>query len=196
MNPHIPKWTPILRVGVPMDFRIFRGRLNPLDWRVFYIIEKLWKFRCLKWACMTHLDIWNTSYGQKKGWESNWQFDSRPLKVENQPNFLACKWCATYPWKAFDEDYNFVLNLILIRGLHTKLWVLKSWESQLWEFRNSHLGISGQNAIWMRASWRGTKYTIRGKVVVSPKSELWWVLWVRVCMWLVLAPKVFQLCIN
>jgi len=29
---------------------------NPMDWRVFYIIENLFKRRCLKWACMTHLD--------------------------------------------------------------------------------------------------------------------------------------------
>jgi len=47
-----------------------------MDWEVFYTIEKLLKYRCLKWAHMTHLDIWNTSYGQKKGQESNWQFDS------------------------------------------------------------------------------------------------------------------------
>jgi hypothetical protein len=39
-------------------------------------------------------------------------------------------------------------------------------------------------------------YYIKGKVVASPKSRLWWVLWVWVCPWLVLAPKVFQLCIN
>jgi hypothetical protein len=31
-------------------------------------------------ACMTHLDIYSTSYGKKKGWESNWQFDSQPQK--------------------------------------------------------------------------------------------------------------------
>jgi hypothetical protein len=43
-----------------------RGQ-NPLDWGALYIIEKLLELRCLKWACMTHLDIWNTSYGQKKG---------------------------------------------------------------------------------------------------------------------------------
>jgi hypothetical protein len=36
----------------------------------------------------------------------------------------------------------------------------------------------------------------KGKVVASPKSRPWWVLWVRVCLWLVLTPKVFQLCIN
>jgi hypothetical protein len=28
----------------------------------------------------------------------------------------------TYHWKALDEEYNFVLNLISIRGLHAKLW--------------------------------------------------------------------------
>jgi hypothetical protein len=95
---------------------------NPLDWKVLYIIENLLKHRCLKWACMTHLDIWNASYGQKKGRESNWQFDFWPLKVENQPDFLAFRWRATYRCKALDEGYNFVLDLILIGGLHAKLW--------------------------------------------------------------------------
>jgi hypothetical protein len=47
-----------------------------------------------------------------------------------------------------------------------------------------------KNAIWMWASWRGTKYTIRGKVVASPKFRLWWVLWVKICLWFILTPKV------
>jgi len=54
----------------------------------------------------------------------------------------------------------------------------------------SHLGVSGQNVICMWASCRATKYTIRGKVVASPKFGSWWLLWVQVCSWLVLAPKV------
>jgi hypothetical protein len=37
---------------------------------VLYIIGKLSKCRCPKWARMTHLDICNISYGQKKGRES------------------------------------------------------------------------------------------------------------------------------
>jgi hypothetical protein len=61
-----------------------RGQ-NPLVWRVFYIIGKILKRRYLKWAFITHLNIWNTSYGQKKGRESNWQFDSRPLKSKIDP---------------------------------------------------------------------------------------------------------------
>jgi hypothetical protein len=113
-----------------------RGQ-NPMVWGVIYIIENLLKLRCLKWARMTHLDIWNTSYDQKKGWESNWQFDSRPLKVRNRPDFLLFKWRATYHWKALDEGYNFALNFISIRGLIAKLWAPKV------------AGVEGQNAIWM-----------------------------------------------
>jgi len=99
----------------------YRGQ-NPLVWKVLYIIRKMLKRRCLKWVHITHLDIWNTSYGQKKSRESNWQFDSRPLKVGNRPNFCGCRWRATYRWKALDEDQNFDSDLILIGGLHTKLW--------------------------------------------------------------------------
>jgi hypothetical protein len=71
----------------------YKGQ-NSLDWGNFYIIGKLLEHRCLQQACMTHLDTWNTSYGQKKGRESNWQFNSRALKVRNHPNFLACTWRA------------------------------------------------------------------------------------------------------
>jgi len=92
-----------------------------MDWNFHYIIGKFSELKCLKWARMTHLDIWNTSYGQKKGRESICPFDCWPLKVKNHPDFLACKWRATYNWKALDEDYNFTLDIILIKGLHTKL---------------------------------------------------------------------------
>jgi hypothetical protein len=112
-----------------------RGQ-NPLDWKVIYIIGNLLKFKCLNWACMTHSNIWNTSYGQKKGQESNWQFDFWPLKVKNRLDFLLFRWRATYRWKAFNEGYNFALDLISIRGLHTKLWGLKI-------VRVPTLGISG-----------------------------------------------------
>jgi hypothetical protein len=75
---------------------------NPMDWVVLYTIEMVLELRCLKWAWMTHLDIWNTSYGEKKGWEFNWQFDSQSLKVRNCHKFLTCRCLATYRWKAFD----------------------------------------------------------------------------------------------
>jgi hypothetical protein len=94
---------------------------NTLHQRVLYIIEKILKFKCLKWACMTHLDICNTSYGKKKRWESNWQFDSWPRNVKNWPDLRVCKRCETHCWKALDESYNFASDLISIKGLNTKL---------------------------------------------------------------------------
>jgi hypothetical protein len=119
MNSHFGNWSP--KWTLKFLEGNFKGQ-NSLDGGVPYIIRSLLEHRCLKWACMTHLDIWNTSYGQKKGQESSWQFDSRPLKVKNRPDFLTCRWLATYLWKALDKSYNFPLDLISIKGLHTKLW--------------------------------------------------------------------------
>ncbi len=113
-----PKWTP------ESSERDYKGQ-NPLVGTFPYIIGKLLKHRCLKWARIAHLDIWSISYDQKKGRESNWHFDFRPLKVGNQPNFLACKQRVIHHWKALDEGYNFVLNLIVIEGLYLKWWASK-----------------------------------------------------------------------
>ncbi len=46
----------------------YRGQ-NTLHWGVFYIIGKLSKCRCRKWAHMSHLDICSISYGKKKSRE-------------------------------------------------------------------------------------------------------------------------------
>jgi len=70
MNPHTPKWAPTLGIGVPMDFRIFKRKLQGLKFirlKRLYTIENFLRLRCLKCACITHLDIYNISYGQKKG---------------------------------------------------------------------------------------------------------------------------------
>jgi len=99
----------------------FRGQ-NSMAYGVLYIIGKLLEHGCLKWAFITHLDIWNISYGQKKGRESNYQFDSWPQKVRNQPDLLGCREHATYRWKVFNENYNFASNHISIQGLLEKLW--------------------------------------------------------------------------
>jgi len=66
---------------------------------VFFISLEIYQSvecRCWKWACMGHLDICSTSYGKKKGRESNWQFDSWPLKVRNWLDPGACRWSAIH----------------------------------------------------------------------------------------------------
>jgi hypothetical protein len=113
-----PKWT-------PKSWKCHCKGQNPSVQRVLYNIRKLLKIRCLNWAHMIHLDIWNTNYDQKKGRELNRQFDSQQLKVGSWTDFLTFRWRATYCWKALDEGYNFASYLITIQGLHSKLWVSK-----------------------------------------------------------------------
>jgi hypothetical protein len=98
---------------------------NTSPWGVLHVIENLLKCRCRKWPRMSHLDICSINYGKKKGRESNWQFDSRPLKVENRPNFGVCRQSATHRWKALNESYNFASDLIPIQGLSKELWTHK-----------------------------------------------------------------------
>ncbi len=52
----------------------------------------------------------------KKGRESNWQFDSRPLKVGNRPVLDVRSESATRRWKALFKGYNFSSDLVPIRG--------------------------------------------------------------------------------
>jgi hypothetical protein len=97
---------------------------------------------------MGHLDICNTSYVQKKGQESNWQFNSRPLKVGNRPNLGVCRGSATHHWKALKESYNFALDLVPIEGLSKELWPCEVPGVQSGtisrQFRDSTLGVPGQ----------------------------------------------------
>jgi hypothetical protein len=67
-NSHLGNWSP---EGLP-NLQQYRVQ-NPSLIIVLYIIKKPLKRRCLKWARITHLDIQNTSYDQKKCRESNFK---------------------------------------------------------------------------------------------------------------------------
>jgi hypothetical protein len=175
--------------------RNFMGQ-NSLPWRVLYIIEKILKCRCLKWARIAHLNIWNTSYGQKKGQESNWQFDSQPLKVGNRPNFLVCRWRVTYHWKALNEGYNFSLDLIVIRGLHRKLCALKVARILGVAISGFPLRSPGTKSHLDVALVERCRVYYKGDGGGFPQVQAVVSLVCLGCPWLILAPKVFQLCIN
>jgi len=183
------RWTPKSSKGN------CRGQ-NSISWRVFYINGKILERIYLKWACITHLDIWNTSYGQKKSRESNWQFDSRPLKVKNQPDFHVCRWRATYCWKALNKGYNFASYLISIRGLHTKLWCPKVVGVPTLAISGLPLGSpETKNHLDVGPMERCRVY-YKGEGGGFP--QVWAVvsLVCPYCPWLVLIPKVLQLCTN
>jgi hypothetical protein len=94
-------------------------------WVVLSVIGKVLKRRCRKWPRIGHLDICSPSYGQKKGRESNCQFDSRPLKVGNRPLPDLRIESEIRRWKDLDAGYKFGSNLIVIRRRSWELWAPK-----------------------------------------------------------------------
>jgi hypothetical protein len=122
---------------------------NTLHWGVLGVIGKVLKRRYRKWPRIGHLDIFNPSYGQKKGRESNWQFDSRPLKVRNRSLPDIRFEGAIRRWKDLDEGYKFGSDLVAIRLRSRELWALKVPGLQPGQFRDSNLGVPGKRAIWM-----------------------------------------------
>jgi hypothetical protein len=120
-----------------------RGQIF-LPWCVLYINEKLLKRRCPKWPHIAHLDICSPSYGQKKGRESNCQFDSRPLKVRNRPLPNVASRSATWRWKALNESYNFGLELVPIRAWGEELWPFKVLGLQPGTISGLQLGSLGK----------------------------------------------------
>jgi hypothetical protein len=165
-----------------------------LDWRILYTIGKLLKCRCLKWAPFGYskhklwpkerprikLPIWlSTIKSQELPWFSCVQVMCHISLESSRWRIQLC----------FTPHFNW-------RSTH-KVMGFQSFRSPNFEnFETPNLGVRGQNDIWVLALWLNTKNTIRRKVVASPKSRPWWVLWVRVCLWFVHTPKVFQLCTN
>jgi hypothetical protein len=163
---------------------------------VLYIIGKLLERRCLKWASLAHLNIWNTSYGQKKGRESNCQFDSRPQKVENRPLSDVRFRSATRRWKAVDESYNITLDCIVIWGLLAKLWGSKVPGVPFGAISGFPLGSPGKNSHLDVASVASHRVYYKGEGGGFPQVRAVVSLVCPCCPWLVLAPRVFQLCTN
>jgi hypothetical protein len=151
-----PKWTP------KFSECNCRGQ-NSLPWRFLYIIA--------------HLNIYNTSYGQKKRRESN----SRPLKVKNWLDFLAFKQRARYHWKALNKGYNLNLDLIAIGGFHKKLCAFKVVGIPTATISGLLLGIPGTKNHLDVALLESCRVYYKGEGGGFPfESRPWCVLWVRV----------------
>jgi hypothetical protein len=119
---------------------------NTSHWGVLGVIGKVLKCRCPKWPRIGHLDICSPSYGQKKGRESNWQFDSRPLKVRNRLFPDVCSGSATWRWKAFFEGYKFGSDLVPIGGQGEELRSPKVPGVQTGTVSGLHFGSPGKKS--------------------------------------------------
>jgi hypothetical protein len=73
---HTPKVGDLESSGTPECLEFDSRGQNTSHCSVLGVIGKVLKCRCPKWPRVGHLDICSPSYGQKKGRESNWKFDS------------------------------------------------------------------------------------------------------------------------
>jgi len=174
---------------------------NNSHWGVLGVIGKVLKRRYRKCPRIGHLDICRPSYGQKKRQESNWQFDSRPLKVGNRP--LPEVWIgsatlkvrnqplpevrigsAIRRWTDLDEGYKFGLNLVVIRSRSRELWAPKVPGLHPGRFRDNfglHFGSPG-NLCHLDVAPTGRRRVYYRGVWWwhTPESWPWCVLWSEV----------------
>jgi hypothetical protein len=121
----IPKVGDLESSGTPERLEFDSRDQNTSHWGVLGVIGKVLKCKYPKCPRIGHLDICSPNYGQKKGRESNWQFDSWPLKVRNRPLPDIRIGSATWRWKALEESYNFRSDLVLIRLGSQEIWAPK-----------------------------------------------------------------------
>ncbi len=135
--------------GTPECLELDSKGKNTSHWGVLHVIRKVLKRRYPKCPRIGHSDICSPSYGQKKGRESNWQFDSRPLKVGNRPLPDVRFERATWRWKDLDEGYNFGSDFVAIQLCSRELWRFKVPGVPSGQFRDSISGVPGNCAIRM-----------------------------------------------
>jgi hypothetical protein len=115
VKPNTSKVGDLESSGTPGCLEFDSKAQNTSHWGVLGVIEKVLKRKYRKWPRIGHLDICSPSYGQKKGRESNWHFDSRPLKVRIRPLLDLRIESAIRRWKDLDEGYKFGLDLVMIK---------------------------------------------------------------------------------
>jgi hypothetical protein len=146
---HLEKLEGLESFGTPERSELNSKAQNTLHWGVLIVIGKVLTRTYQKWPRIDHSDICSPSYGQKKGRESNCQFDSRPLKVGNRPLPDVALKIVTRRWKALDQSYNIDSRLVSIRAWGEELWPFKVPGVQPGHFRDSISGVPTKCAIRM-----------------------------------------------
>jgi hypothetical protein len=176
VKPNTSKVGDLESFGTPECLEFDSKAQNTSHRGVHGVIGKALKRRYRKWPRIGHLNICSPSYGQKKGRESNWQFDSRPLKVGNRPLPDLRIESAILRWKDLDEGYKFGSDLVAIRLRSRELWAPKvpglhpgQFSGQ---FRDSDPGVPGKSDIRAWVPRSVTEYTIGSKVEYTIGSKV------------------------
>ncbi len=155
-SPTLGKSEDLESSGTPECSEFDSKAQNTSHWGVLGVIEKVLKRRYWKWPRIGHLNICRPSYGQKKGRESNWQFDSRPLKSridifptsELRVRYVVGKMTtrATSLVQTSSRSDFAVGSYELPKSRES---TRDSFGTISGQFRDSNLGVPGKRAIWM-----------------------------------------------
>jgi hypothetical protein len=118
------------------------------------------------------------------------------IKSRESPQFPCVQVACHILLKNSRQRLDLFLDLISIGGLHKKLWALKVAGVLTLGISGLPLGNPGTKCYLGAGPVARHRVYYKGKVVASLRLGPCWVLWIRICPWLVLAPKVFHLCIN
>jgi len=103
---------------------------------------------------------------------------------------------ATYCWKTLDESYNFALDRTSIRGLLAKLWGSKVAGVLVGGISGLPFGSPGKKSHLDVASVESCRVYYKGEGGGFPQVRTVVSLVCLCCSWLVLTPRVLQLCTN
>jgi hypothetical protein len=111
-------------------------------------------------------------------------------KSQKSTRFPCLHVACDIPLKNSWQGYNFDLDFISIKDLHTKLWDPKVTRVPTLAILGLPFGSPRTKCHLDVGLMERHIVYYKGKVVASRKSRPWWILQVWVCPWLVLTPKV------
>jgi hypothetical protein len=171
MNPHTHKGASTLGVGIMVDSQIFREQLQgskPNGLKSFFItLESSWNID-VKMGLHNPFGHLKHKLGSKERLGVKLVIWLPTTKSQESPRFPYVKVACEIPLESSWQGLQLCFRPHLNR-------------------RSAHKVMGPQNCESPETKWH------LGAGLVA---RLWWVLWIWVCPWLVLAPKMFQLCTN
>jgi hypothetical protein len=132
----------------------------------------------------------------KEGPGVEWAIWLPTTKSRESTRFPCVRWRATYHWKALNESYNFALDLISIRSMHVRLWAPMVTKVPVVGISGFTLGSLGTKCHLDVGLVERHKVYYKGQGGGFPQVRPMVSLVSPSCSWLILAPKMFQLCTN
>jgi hypothetical protein len=128
MNPHIPNWAPTLGLGVPMDFRIFRGQFQGS--KPIGLKSSLYHWKSLQ-IQMSKMGLYDPfGYFKHKLWPKEMLVVKVPIwlpitKSRESPLFTCVQVACYRSLESLWQGIQNFLDLTSIEGEPKKLWASK-----------------------------------------------------------------------